>query len=154
MIYIRPMTEGEFRAFREVQKRDYAESIAKVLRLPIVEAQAIANEAMAIMLKGGIETSNNYFYSIVNSDVDQCLGSLWFSIQEDKRRAQLCWIGLEEHYRGKGIGRTALEQVESLLQDKGIDSIDVHAFINNGMAIGFYQTLGFWTTGILMHKDI
>ncbi|MGA9286888.1 MAG: GNAT family N-acetyltransferase, partial [Anaerobacillus sp.] len=80
--------------------------------------------------------------------------SLWIYIQTEVSRAFIYEITIQEELQGKGFGTKAIEELEKVLQDKGIDELALHVFGHNKKAIRLYERLGFETTNVNMKKSL
>jgi len=54
--------------------------------------------------------------------------------------AQVRYMGIDDDYQGKGIGRLMMQHIETYARDSNIDEIFLHAREN---ALGFYIALGY-----------
>ncbi|MFW2373514.1 MAG: GNAT family N-acetyltransferase [Gammaproteobacteria bacterium] len=54
--------------------------------------------------------------------------------------AQVRYMGIDDNYQGKGIGRLMMQHIEAYARDSNIDELFLHAREN---ALGFYTTLGY-----------
>lgn len=59
-------------------------------------------------------------------------------------RVKLRQMAVQEDLQGSGVGRSLVEQVESVLVDRGFKTVELHA---RDIAVGFYEKLGYQTVG-------
>jgi ribosomal protein S18 acetylase RimI-like enzyme len=66
-----------------------------------------------------------------------------FDLEFGGRQAGITELFIQSRFRGKGIGRKLLQEVEAFCQKVGIKSIELQVTRDNSKAIGFYERLGF-----------
>lgn len=69
------------------------------------------------------------------------------SSERTKHRAYIA-MGVHEAYRGEGVGRTLLTEVEKWAQEKGISRLELTVLAGNSIAIHLYEKLGYEREGI------
>lgn len=86
--------------------------------------------------------SNPYYYYHLISDkpIHRC-GYIVYSINE--KTAYLESIHLDESFRGRGLGKEALEALESEAKKRGIDGIKLYVFAHNKIAFALYKQMGY-----------
>lgn len=72
------MTESEFANYIGFFVSNYAQDMSRSEDLTIEVATLNANESFAKLLPDGFQTTNNYFFSAVDSEA-HLIGKLWFS---------------------------------------------------------------------------
>ena len=63
-------------------------------------------------------------------------------------------IELDEHARGRGIGRATMLAAEALVASRGVRELGLNVFGPNERAIGLYRSLGYATTSMNMAKPL
>lgn len=75
----------------------------------------------------------------------------------DKNLAMLCFIAVEERLRGRGVGKTLVEEARKVLHKKGKHSMEVDVSVGNIPARVFYTKAGFYpfwfSKGYMPHDD-
>ena len=61
-------------------------------------------------------------------------------------------LGVDEKYRGRGIGAALLMSAEKYVQDKEGEALDLSVFAFNEKAIRFYKKLGYEVLDVSMRK--
>ena len=76
-------------------------------------------------------------------------GFLTLSILRENHHilGKISMIGIDEDFRGKGIGKLALENGISILQQKGAVEVILDVDSENHSAISMYKNFGFYKTG-------
>jgi len=154
MITLQAMTEEEFKSFRVWLVEDYANDLVSNHHLSIDEARIDAAEAIDRMLTKGLETPNHSLSNILfhNDSGRLRAGYLWTEINEDKKQCFIAEIYLHPEFRGRGLGRYVLEDLETHLRQRGITRIGLHVFANNQAASQLYTKMGYQVTGLHMLK--
>jgi ribosomal protein S18 acetylase RimI-like enzyme len=149
------MTQIDFEIWAPRSRQGYVEDKIKANGLTKNEAQEIAEKDFTRLLPDGLSSKDNYLYTMKNSD-STVVGYLWFCIRGavDNRKAFLCDIVVNENYRGQGIGKSAMLQLEQEVKKLSLKEIGLHVFGFNEKAIRLYQSLGFRTTDLVMSKSL
>lgn len=82
-----------------------------------------------------------HYYHLLLHDAKTPLGYLVYSINEQS--AYLDAIYLEELYRGKGLGKQILQELESQLLTRDIRTIRLYVFAHNEAAYTLYIKAGY-----------
>lgn len=61
-------------------------------------------------------------------------------------------LGVDEAYRGRGIGSMLVKNAEMFLRERGILAVELNVFKFNKQALSFYQKLGYGDIEVTMHK--
>ncbi len=146
---MRPLSAEEFPEYRESFIRDWALDLARVEGLPPEEAIASATRRTDAGLTAGVATPGHYLYAILFDD--ERVGTLWFSVDEE-RRGFLDDITILEPFRRRGHGKGALELLEAIARELGLGRLDLHVYRDNPGAIALYERLGYRVTGLKMRK--
>ena len=136
------------------------EDLTQLYAQELLEARIYANFADA--LKAALEeqsSSSASTYLMIGGDAE---GYVAVSMKESE--VFLDAIQLDEKYRGRGLGKKVLAQLESDLQAKGIEVITLYVFAHNVPAFKLYQKMGYSIknayetngkpTGYLMNKKL
>ena len=105
MVKLVPMDSSAFTAYLERSTADYAEEHIRSGNWQRQGALEKARAEFKHLLPDGLQTRDNYIYSIMAPDTGQILGMLWFKVTEDgtRRRAFFYEFYIEESFRGKGF---------------------------------------------------
>ncbi len=79
---------------------------------------------------------------IIQDENGNDVGKVWMSIMVNKK-ARIENIKIIPNFQRKGYGRSATQELRKLAKDKGIESIGLHAYGHNKIAINFYSAIGF-----------
>ena len=154
MVKLIPMDPADFPAYRERSIREYAEEKVKSGNWQESEALEKSRAEFNKLLPDGVNTKNEFIYTIMDESSGQKLGILWVEIKMDEtpRRAFGFDFIIYEPFRGKGFGRQALQALDQLLISKDVESMGLHVFGHNVTAFELYKKMGFEITNINMRK--
>ena len=152
-ITLRPMTEEEFERFNHIGIEEYAQERARNFGAELEGERAEATRQWTQLLKDGLQTKGHHLWSAVKAD-GAVVGCLWVLVEEERRRAFIFSIRIEERERGKGFGRQTLQQLEAHLRPKGITSIGLNVFADNEVAQALYRQMGYRITNANMVKRL
>jgi len=81
------------------------------------------------------------------------VGHVWWA-PRGAGRAYVYDLFIEEHFRGRGLGRKALELVEEDARAAGLSGIDLNVWGRNDVARRLYRSAGFDERAVFMSKDL
>jgi len=152
----RPMSTGEFEQYVKRAVPEYANEHIRAGDVHPEVALAKASEEYAQLLPQGVATPGHYLYAITSADGDTSVGMLWFELRErqNTKSAFLFDVHLEPEYRGKGLGRRVMEELEVRVKELGARSIGLFVFGDNSAARTLYEKCGFRYANMYMTKDL
>ena len=155
-VHLRPMTQSEYERFLEQAVPDYAADKVQSGDWPADEAHRRSADAFAALLPAGLETPGHLLLVIEEGADGTDLGYLWLALPGGLggRDAFLYEFLIREPYRRKGLGTRALEALDELARDRGIESIGLHVFAHNAPAIALYEKMGYGVTDLVMRKRL
>ncbi|WP_435930295.1 GNAT family N-acetyltransferase [Dryocola sp. BD613] len=152
MIVLREMTGAEFPAYRTIFIAEYARDLHDSRGYPVQKARDIATHAIDISLTEGPDTEANNLWCILSADEENVIvGYFWLA-----RNRDAVWISdfyLYPEWRGRGLGRAALAQMEARVALQ-VSEIGLRVAVNNPAAKALYEKCGFQITGFNMIKTI
>lgn len=96
------------------------------------------------MLPDGINTENNYFWTIKKLDSVEPIGHLWLLKHPEKKKTFIADIFLKKEYRGTGYGTLVLKLVEKIAKKDHLSKvIELHVFKHNPRAVKLYERIEF-----------
>jgi GNAT superfamily N-acetyltransferase len=148
------MTDGEFDEWAERLAQRYADSVVRSSGLPADVAVEQSIGALRQLLPGRVETPGMLLMVVVIPDGNEA-GVLW--VGEHPAHAGIMWvcdIFIEEAFRGRGVGRAAMQAAEGMCREAGFDELGLNVFGFNTPARRLYESLGYQTVKIEMIKNV
>lgn len=154
MVKLIPMDPADYPAYLERGIREYAAEHVKTGNWKESEALEKSRAEFNKLLPDGVNSKNEFIYSIVDESSGQKLGILWVEIKMDQtpRRAFGFDFIIYEPFRGKGFGKQALQALDKLLISMDVESMGLHVFGHNATAFELYKKMGFEITNVQMRK--
>jgi ribosomal protein S18 acetylase RimI-like enzyme len=152
---LRPLHEDELETWVAASTAGYAASIEHDGGLAHDVAQRKANEDFAQLVPDGrIPDGHDVF--VVEEDGEP-VGRLWVAEREldGGRRALMVYeVAIDEHARGRGLGRLAMEYAAEEARRRGLGSVGLNVFGANDGARSLYRSLGYREVAVWMEKDV
>ena len=149
-----PMTQAEYEVFLERTIPEYAED--KVRSGDWAESEALERSRREFLadLPQGIQSKNQYLYTLY--DDDQAVGLIWLRANVDRptRDGFILELYVDEEQRGKGYGKQAMLLIEEKARELGLKSIGLHVFGSNKAARNLYEAVGYEITSLNMSKRL
>ena len=154
MVKLVPTEQADFSAYLERGIAEYAEDKVKSGNWTVEEALERSRKEFEKYLPDGLQSKNEYIFSIVDGAGDQKLGMLWVEVKMDSTShdAFIFDFRVEEQFRGKGYGKQALAALDDKLISMNVDSVGLHVFGHNIVAQELYKKSGYEITNINMRK--
>jgi ribosomal protein S18 acetylase RimI-like enzyme len=153
---LRPVRESELPEFIRKAREGYAEQIERHAYTPREEARAKAEADIAALLPDGRVPQGHYAFVIEDESTGEAVGRLWFA--ERARGAEtVAWIyeiSIDEHARGRGLGRDAMLLLEDEVRRRGWPAIALNVFGGNEPARSLYRSLGYAEVSVWMSKEL
>jgi GNAT superfamily N-acetyltransferase len=142
----RPMTEGEFPAWRESGQPRLRQSMTD-RGLPAEDAARRADESFDVLLPAGAATRGAALRVLVHDGTDA--GCVWVELERSPREdsdAYVYEIEVDEAQRGHGHGRTLMLVAEREALAAGARTLGLHVLTANTPAMRLYSSLGYRVT--------
>ena len=124
-------------------------------------AEAAAEKARTSLetsFPGGVPAPGHLVYDIVATDSESeetVVGYLWIAPLTAGSDAWWVFdIAVDEHHRGAGFGRAAMQLAEKAAAEHGAATLGLNVFGYNTVARGLYDSLGYETTAVQMRKTV
>lgn len=156
MLELRKMTPDEYANYMKSSVEKYAEEKQKGEGLTPENALKMAQDSYQRLLPQGLETPEQFLYSIFSKDSQNSIGILWMAKKMNgvKPYTFIYDIELDAENRGKGLGKDLMQLVEKETLQLGCVSIGLHVYGHNAAAVALYEKSGFETTSRMMKKDL
>jgi ribosomal protein S18 acetylase RimI-like enzyme len=156
MITLIPIEQSDFETFLEQEIVDYAQDKVKSGNWLAEEALEKSRAEFLGLLPDGLQTQDQFIFTIFDEQTGQKLGVLWVQVKlgEAHRRAFICDFVIQPQFRGQGFGKQALQALDKKMEEMGVESISLHVFAHNTQAIGLYEKMGYAVTNLYMGKKL
>ena len=154
MTVLAPMTQAEFDAFAEESIAAYAHDNVISGRVSQADGSRVARQSFSQLLPRGLATPKHQFFTIRESAAGAAVGALWFADVDtpEGRTGFIYNIRIQPAYRGRGHAKQALDLIEPVARQLGLDAIALHVFGFNTTAQALYRSLAYGITGMNMRK--
>jgi len=154
MIKLIPMQQNEFDTFFEGNIIRYAEENVNNGHWQADDALEKSRSAFLRFLPDGRQSKDQYIFNIFDDEQDSKIGILWVEVKMDEpdHPAFFYDFVIDEHYRGKGLGKKTLLVLDGKLKEMGAKSVALHVFGHNTTAFELYKKMGYEVTNINMRK--
>jgi ribosomal protein S18 acetylase RimI-like enzyme len=152
---LRPLRDDEFDAWVAAATAGYARSIEVDAGLTHQEAQLKAKTDMAGFVSDGSLPDGHAVFLV--EDEGEVVGRLWVAERpiDGGRTALVVYeVAVDEHARGRGLGRLAMEFAADEARRRGIEQVGLNVFGGNTVARGLYRSLGFREVAVWMEKAV
>jgi ribosomal protein S18 acetylase RimI-like enzyme len=142
----RPMTEGEFPAWRESGQPRLRQSMTD-RGLSAEEAARRAVQSLDALLPAGASTPGAALRVLAHDGTD--VGRVWVELERSPREdsgAYVYEVEVDEARRGRGHGRTLMLVAEREALAAGARTLGLHVLIANTPAMRLYSSLGYRVT--------
>jgi ribosomal protein S18 acetylase RimI-like enzyme len=150
MVKLIPMQQEDFESFLERGIREYADDHMRNGNWPAEGALERSKKEFEHYLPNGIDSKDQYLYSIIGEQGGNKIGILWVQVKDQK--AFIFDFMIDESFRGKGYGKQALIALDEKLKSMNVESVGLHVFGDNVIAYELYKKMGFQITDVNMRK--
>jgi ribosomal protein S18 acetylase RimI-like enzyme len=147
-----PMDPADFGSYLEQTTREYAEDNVRAGRWSAEEALSESQKQLQSLLPAGLETPQQYFFTILGGSVEQKVGVVWLAIEP--RGAFVYDLRVFEPFRRQGHAEEAMRLLEGVARARGAQKISLHVFAENQGARKLYSKLGYSETNVMMSKPL
>ncbi len=150
MVRLVKMQQEDFEPYLERGIREYAEDHVRNGNWTAEESLERSRKEFQELLPDGVNSRDQFLYSIVDDGNNNEIGLLWVQIKDQK--AFIYDFIVDESFRGKGYGKQALHAMDEILKAMNVESVGLHVFGDNVTAQELYKKMGFEVTGMHMKK--
>jgi RimJ/RimL family protein N-acetyltransferase len=153
-ITLTPMTEPDFQAYLAHAIQAYAQDKIQAGNWSRDGALERSRKEFEGYLPQGIQTPNNYLFSLVN-ETGEKVGILWYAILPKQPGLAFIYdFEIDEPFRRRGYASQAIVALEQDAKGRGLKQIELHVFGHNTAARALYKKAGFVETNVMMTKNI
>ena len=151
-VTIRTMSNNEFDQFFQWSAKNHAAELMNELRITKEHARSEAWKELNEMLPQGLDTTGNYFMTILEAETEEHVGFIWTLHEEFQGRRQsfLCDFVIWEPKRRKGYATAALLLAEKKAAEAGCQESVLFVSNDNDAAKALYLKCGY---RLLRHAD-
>lgn len=150
MVQLVPMKQEDLEPYLERGIREYADDHVRNGNWSAEEALERSKKEFEQLLPEGVNSRDQFLYSLVNETDGNKVGLLWVQVKD--RKAFIYDFIIDESYRGQGYGKQALAALDEKLKAMNVESAELHVFGDNTTAQELYKKMGYQITGIHMRK--
>ncbi|MFT8853357.1 GNAT family N-acetyltransferase [Leuconostoc suionicum] len=153
MLRLENMTAAHFDYYMSSSIKEYA--VEKVQAGSWTQEDSLDNAKLTYdrLLPDGLNTPNNFFFSIIKGD--NVIGYIWLGPDsENKNIAFIFDFEIYDAYQNNGFGSQAISLASTKAKTLGFTSVGLHVFGTNSRAIHVYEKAGFEITDIKMQKKL
>jgi len=154
MVRLVPITESELEAHLEEAVPEYAAENVAAGYWSEEEALERSRKVFNNLLPQGVETENNYLFSVQLEESGEKIGIIWMNHEMPRPHGFIYDIALDEVQRGKGYGKQTMLALEEFAKGLGLKTIGLHVFTKNTAAMKLYKGLGYEVTSQNMVKEL
>lgn len=156
MITLIPIDQSGFETFQEYAINEYAKEKVKSSNWLAEESLEKSRAEFLRLLPNGMQTKDQFIFTIFDEKTKTKLGVLWVQVKMDEPccRAFICDFVIEQQFRGQGLGKQALRELDKKMDEMGVENISLHVFAHNTNAIALYEKMGYSVTNLYMGKNL
>jgi len=152
MVRLVSMDSTDFHPYLERLIREYAADHVRTGRWTEQEGPAKSREEVGKLLPAGLETPDNFLFTIIADPSQDKVGLIWLAIEP--RGAFIYDLNVFEPHRRRGYAEEAMLLIEGVAREKGARKISLHVFGDNQGARMLYTKLGYCETNVAMSKSL
>lgn len=151
-----PMTKEDFGPYRAAGVRDFAQQKIRSGEWTAQEALALSEAEHDRLLPDGIDTPDQYLYTVRDAESGEGVASIWLALRTKAGRLEGYVYDIEVHekHRGRGYGRATMLAGIEKVRAMGAETVGLHVFGHNAPARALYRSLGFVETNVSMSLEL
>ncbi len=131
----------QYENFKDFSIQEYAKDFIKSNNYTEDMALKRAEDDFNNIIPQGLDTPDNYFFSIVN-EKEEDVGYIWYLI-DGNIGAFICDLFIKEDFRRKGYASQTLDLMEHEVKQHGCKAITLNVFDFNIEARALYEKCGY-----------
>ncbi len=155
MTHLTPMTPDEFTRWRAQSIPAYAADKVRSGRWTSSESLAEAEKEVASLLPQGLQTPNQWFFSIESAD-GACVGAVWLG-RAERAFGPIGYVFdvvVWPAFRRQGHAGRAMQALEHEALARGCSGLALHVFGHNLPARSLYALLGYEPVNMNLYKPL
>jgi GNAT superfamily N-acetyltransferase len=125
--------------------------------LPLVKKMAKESISDAVLLQRLQEMTTQNYECVGVYDHQQLIGvaGMWFCTRHySGRSVEVDHVCIEDAYRNQGLGSQLMVWIENYVKEKGYETIELNAYVENILSHKFYQKQGYKKLGFHFLKSL
>jgi ribosomal protein S18 acetylase RimI-like enzyme len=155
-IELHPLRDKNKKMFNRLVSETFVTNLANSKKKLLEKSVDIKAEIINDFLERAYGTGHNIYLEIVEKKTGTTVGFLWYRLHNEQLysdMAYICSICILPPYRKKGYATIALKSLGKYLkEEKDIVRIALMVSAHNGAAIRLYESAGFESIELIMHK--
>jgi ribosomal protein S18 acetylase RimI-like enzyme len=157
-IRLRPLRDDEFPVLLRLLRIEYVRSMVEEAGLSAQAAEDKATADHASLFPDGRQQPHHRISFLEDVTTGDRVGYLFWAERQPPgslgTRAYLYELFIDEPFRGRGLGRRALELLEEEARSQGLPGIDLNVWGGNDAARALYRSAGFGERAVFMSKEL
>jgi ribosomal protein S18 acetylase RimI-like enzyme len=150
---LRPVADDEVSSFLASTRDGYALSMVNDAGMGEEEAREKADRDFAMLVREGRPVAGQQLFIIEETETSERVGRVWLG-ERSREIGFLYDIEIEERFRGRGLGREAMQLVEQEARRRGFVEIRLNVFGGNETARSLYRSLRYVEFSVGMRKRL
>jgi ribosomal protein S18 acetylase RimI-like enzyme len=152
-IRLRPLGDDEFGRYLGALRAEYARGLVEEAGMSAKAAEEKSRADHASLFPDGIRQQHQRISAVEDAATGEPVGRVFWA-PRGENRAYVYDLFVEERFRGKGLGRKALELVEEEARADGLTGIDLNVWGGNDVARALYRSAGYSERAVAMSKEL
>ncbi len=148
---LEPMTESQFQAYFKASSENYARTSPNFSGRPFAEALAESQRQMREIAPQGPASPGQYLFTLYFGETEA--GYLHLG-DRGNGRAYIWNFEVSSEFRGRGLGRRAIELATEFARGRGFAKLGLNVFADNEIARKLYDSEGFVVIQMNMEKTL
>ena len=157
-IRLRPLQSDEIPGFLEFLRAEYVRSLVEEAGMTQADAEGKAAADHGSLFPDRTPQPHHRISIVEDAATGERTGHLFWAPRQPPgaagKRAFLYELFIDEPFRGRGLGRRALELFEAEARGEGLPGIDLNVWGGNQTARGLYRSAGFDERAVFMSKEL
>ncbi|WP_323118957.1 GNAT family N-acetyltransferase [Burkholderia alba] len=156
MLQMRPMTQGEFRLYRQRAVSSYARDLIESGQNAPVDADERASACLDVLLPDGLLTDNQVLLTVRESAQGEVLAFVWYAVVEEgpHRTLFIYDLDVEPAFRRQGVATRVLLAIEDEARELRVTELGLSVFNHNAAARALYRGQGYAEVTTTMIKPV
>jgi ribosomal protein S18 acetylase RimI-like enzyme len=157
-IRLRPLQSDEFPGFLELLRVEYVRGLVEEAGMTYADAEEKAAADHGSLFPDRTPQPQHRISIVEDAVTGERTGHVFWAPRQPPgsagKRAYLYELFIDEPFRGRGLGRRALELFEAEARDEGLPGIDLNVWGGNQTARDLYRSAGFDERAVFMSKEL